>query len=719
MTANKSLYKSLMLSILILLSINIPAQGRQTDNVQNRKAETVSDTINTKPSSQTKIYGGIGSDFAKTRFGTSPVLYLSGFDTEFGTKKYSAYLSLNSGNIPSFENPDFMHWFDRFNIYNRRTNGRAGINFKFGNNYLSVRYDFSDYFSKEHQNSDYIHLHTSGNISGLGDYALSENGRNHKIIAELGLNKTKAGDFKFVTTGIFRNGNKNWLDTEIVSDNRETKRTSSANSLRTDDAGIIENIGWVWNRHRFIKPSVNATLVFQKNRNLEHNLDTSLNSFYNRDLHKNGSVRIFNANIRGNVDFILRKKDKKETILSAGLLGGYTNILKLQDAYNDMLAGNKTDTVNTINFLWQVKNAGIFSNIRHKTQNNDYQAGIEFTFTRQSVNSIFPTQIIKDYDYIFASPFVKISLAKKLNMEYRLSQILPTVEQLRPKITDVSPLFLSGGDPRLKRSIVHNFNIEYNTSFSEGDKFSARLRHSRTYNGIVTKIIYFTNNQTLPLYDKYRAKAGTFLTTFANAPREYETEANLHYEKKFGKFIGISADLGGISKQVPMYQENNLLLLKETNPYGTASLRARARNIDINASIKASYNVNKADDGDFLYSMLNINPSVKATYSFLERYSISALYSYNLYGMADEGVFRNIRSELVRNNIPRKISYNILNLSFGVKLLRNKNLDLRISGYDLLDSAMFTKFDNGVNFLRTSGFRTYQRSIIISFIYNI
>lgn len=136
---------------------------------------------------------------------------------------------------------------------------------------------------------------------------------------------------------------------------------------------------------------------------------------------------------------------------------------------------------------------------------------------RQKDDERFPLDAEFNHSYLDLQPEIRYR-GHLSSFSIAGQSIIPSLEQTRDRITDTNPLVLSGGNPNLRQAYMVNANaldnifMDKKTGFNLGYGVGA----SCTFNPIVTRTYYFTQDTALPEYDGYVARKGAILNTFVN-----------------------------------------------------------------------------------------------------------------------------------------------------------------------------------------------------------
>jgi hypothetical protein len=252
------------------------------------------------------------------------------------------------------------------------------------------------------------------------------------------------------------------------------------------------------------------------------------------------------------------------------------------------------------------------------------------------------------------------SRTKNVNFNYRTSTSQPSLTQLQPvlDLSNINNLYI--GNPDLKRSYTHNFNLRYFSSkFITQKNFFAFLNASVTDNSIVN-------------YDSILANR-TILTKPVNVNGVYRINGNASYGfglKKIHSRINLGMN-AGLSNNVSYSNAVlNTIVVKSIGP-----------------SLSYNYQLNEIIDVDlssrYAYSITNnhINPSLNTHY-------LTRVYTADVTNYLPWSLVLN-QSLNYTINSGRAAGYNtaipIWNASFSKLFLKNKRAEVKLSAYDLLN----------------------------------
>lgn len=275
-----------------------------------------------------------------------------------------------------------------------------------------------------------------------------------------------------------------------------------------------------------------------------------------------------------------------------------------------------------------------------------------------------------------------VDKSKYMEFRYNGSASLPSLNNLQEVITQ-SGNSLSTGNPNLKQSYTHSFNLRYNTANVEKSTNFWSFVDARIVRDNVSYLTeYFDADTTLLVNGGYESlvQAGSQLRTPVNMDGAATIRSMAGYSFAF-RPLGININLmGGYEyNRMPSYSydkstKENLLNYANTHGgnfrVGFVSNISENVDFDISSFTRLSYVHNSALENRRTW---NENVTARLNVIFLKSVTWNTDFSWRYqHVMGDRGSTTN--------------SY-VWNMGVGYKFLRRKQAELRVTMYDLLDQS--------------------------------
>ncbi len=284
-----------------------------------------------------------------------------------------------------------------------------------------------------------------------------------------------------------------------------------------------------------------------------------------------------------------------------------------------------------------------------------------------------------------------------VSLRYGLSSQLPNITQLRPEVSDDNPYFLISGNPNLKETTVHAFNLHHEFRFNDyGRMLLCEMEGSILQNSIANRTRYFKESTYLPDWN-YTAMANSSFSSYENMNGAWTMQGHLTY----------SYPLDKIKSRANFMLSGNY----EHTPYYYDEVRDVARIRSYNASVAFSTNLipkthislNLGSNSQYASHKVNRQESRVRNYRIITNLNLKSIGKYGFarlyyaYRLRDDRMLHTKRVE------------NVLNLYAGVKLFKRRG-ELSLTAYDLLRSYKkmgVTMRDNYTSFTESENYGRY------------
>ena len=257
-------------------------------------------------------------------------------------------------------------------------------------------------------------------------------------------------------------------------------------------------------------------------------------------------------------------------------------------------------------------------------------------------------------------------------LSYYTSSALPSIEQLRPQINDLNPLYLTTGNPQLKNPYTHWLQFTYYSPTSKkGATFRGAINFQATDNSITSKSQFFNTATLLPQNDNYLAPANSTLYTYENVNGSMSLTTDMEYNRRLLAIRSTLRLFGQYSfARQPSYVGNVLNTMSSNQGSLHASLTgtlSKSARLTLEALGAYTYSRNtERQDNKFTTQSVSASIDIR----FLKQGFFKANYQYSGYHFI--------------TNTGSDISNHILNVLAGCYFYK-KNGAISLSVYDLLN----------------------------------
>lgn len=333
-----------------------------------------------------------------------------------------------------------------------------------------------------------------------------------------------------------------------------------------------------------------------------------------------------------------------------------------------------------------------------------YSVDVGFEYARQKYENVLPYEDVNDKGYLTFVPNVHIGyyngLGGNTNLRFAIIPGLPSSQQVSSRFDDLNPMFVSTGNPDLKKSV--NYKLSINGSYLLGQKHSLGFVAGCGWvdDRIMPVTRYFPESVSVR---GYRMPAGSTLTTYDNVDGSVAANAHISWNSMISALklltdMSVNYDFA----REPSYVEDRQNLAHRHSPRLSLDVRTNFSTryvLSVNSTTSASFVSNtEFDDVSYLDQIV----SVKSTNNMTSWAFFNAEYVYTL------------REPL--KNTGSKIQDHMLNAILGFKL-PGSGFEINLSCYDILDRT--TSFKTAVlqNYTQTSFSPDFGRIWMVSFVY--
>lgn len=395
-----------------------------------------------------------------------------------------------------------------------------------------------------------------------------------------------------------------------------------------------------------------------------------------------------------NNSFNWSNSDKK-TYLYDELTGDYIDI--------DEALSNVFDR----NYLRNNASLGYSYNVKDKIS---FSVNAEYQNATLKNNQTFPSTKLFERKYSFNSPTANLRLDYYFSKNSRLGLFfngrpnLPTVTQLQDVVDNTNPLQITTGNPNLNQSYNSMFGMNY--TFSNPEKstsINAFFFGTNEMNSITNTTRRLSDDEYI---NGVLVQKGARVSSPVNANGLWSVRSGVFYSLPFPA-IKCNFTVGGrySYSRMPSYIDNVKSFSRENN--GMISLKLNSnisKDLDFTLTSRTSLSVAKnsiSNQNDNTYIRENIG--IKANWIIYKGIFVNVDYSYNFYHYSV--------------NAPEDPNFSMLNAGIGKKMLKNQNLEVRLSGFDLLNQSKALRHTVSAEYVEDSRTNVLQRYLMMTVAY--
>jgi hypothetical protein len=470
-------------------------------------------------------------------------------------------------------------------------------------------------------------------------------------------------------------------------------------------------------RHAFAKKgrtfSINATPTITKNQG-ESSLYT-INNFYGDTLtgdtidQRSNTLRN-GASINGNVSYT--EPLNKNNFLLVNYTGSYT------DNYSSKRTNNRDDITDQYSL-----EDSLLTNV-FKNNYQSQSAGLGYRFQKEkfnfSLNGAYqwaqltkyqevPTKytLSKTFESVLPSAQMqyKFSAKKNLRLNYRTSNNAPSIDQLQDVINNSNSLQLSTGNPDLKQDFQQNLNIRYSgVNTDKATSFFALIsgNYSDNYIGNSTLIA----NQDTVVYNDIFLQKGSQIIRPVNLNGYYSLRSFVNYTFPISKLkTNFSVNVSGNYTNIPGLINTDINYAKTaTGALGLVLSSNISEKIDFTISSNSSYsNILNTLQTSSNTTYFNQNSKVKVTANPYKGLVLQTEYTNTYYSGLTSAFNQSI---------------SLWNAAIGYKFLKNRQAEIRLTVYDILNQNNSVSRTNTDSYIQDSQTNVLNRYYLVTFTYN-
>ncbi len=531
---------------------------------------------------------------------------------------------------------------------------------------------------------------------------------NNKLDAFYDLQLDSLSSMKITVNGSATKGHSVAAYTsESLNEAQDPVNTSKRN-LSSDGTKGAFNSSLLWRKKFQKKGRTISVNIDEKYDNSETNgFVKSYNDFYNSlgdkfrtdtiDQKKESKANTLSFNSR----IAYTEPLSKKVFLEMNYAFRVTNSEALRNSFNKTTGTDPKYEVrdslysNDYSFLINTHTAGLTLKVNNDKLVYSFGSGVSLSDFRQKdlrTNSLYKYS----YTNLFPRANIRYNIAtqKRISFTYNGNTRQPTLDQIQPIRENTDPLNIQIGNPNLKQSFNHTFNLSYN----DYKVLTSRNIYISTYANVTDNAISMASNVD---------SVGRRTNQFVNVKGNYNANLWGGYWFKLKKLnVNIGLNFGG-----------------QLNRYN--SFVNGQKNINDNYSYNFGFNLNYDKENKFSFyfapratrnhSVSSLRKDVVTKYWTSEsELGGNVILPWKMEFTSDVNI--NIREKT--SIFDRNLNSVKWNAYLGKKFLKNKTAELKLCVLDVLNQNIGFSRDASSNFISENTYNTVRRVWLITFTYN-
>jgi len=316
-------------------------------------------------------------------------------------------------------------------------------------------------------------------------------------------------------------------------------------------------------------------------------------------------------------------------------------------------------------------------------------------------------QLSKTFESVLPSAQFQYKFSPKnnLRLNYRTSNNAPSIDQLQDVINNTNSLQLSTGNPDLKQDFQNNLNIRYsgvNTVKATSSFILLGGNYSNNYIGNSTLIA----NRDTTVYNNISLKRGSQITRPVNLDGYYSLRSFINYTFPIKKIkTNLSINLSGNYTNIPG-------LINSNTNYAKTATGGLGLIFSSNISEKFDFTISSNSS----YSNINNTLQTSSNTTYLSQQSKLKININPWKGLVLQSEYTNTYYSGLTSAYNQSIS--LWNAGIGYKFLKDKQAELRVTVYDLLNQNNAVSRTNTDSYIQDSQTNVLNRYYMLTFTYN-
>jgi Outer membrane protein beta-barrel family/Carboxypeptidase regulatory-like domain len=354
------------------------------------------------------------------------------------------------------------------------------------------------------------------------------------------------------------------------------------------------------------------------------------------------------------------------------------------------------------------QNAGIGYLMRRRQLNLSANLAYQATTLHNEETLPQPGSLSATYHELLPSFMLNNNLEghRNLRLSFNTASRIPTIGQLQNVVDNSNPLVLTTGNPALEPSVDQTLLCRYSATDvtrARGLFLLFSVQHTQDYIGSST----FTASRDSVLPSGVLLRAGSQLVTPVNLPDAWTANSFVTYSHPLKPLKSVMNLNAGVTySQTPGLANEIESIAHTTAPSGGVVFSSNiSENVDFTVSYSGAYNI--------------VRNGTDATQNS-NYYSHNAGLKLNLIGWHGI-VFRNELTNNLISGLTPAYDQNVWlwNLGLGQKLMKDRRLELRLTGTDLLDQNRSTSRTVTDTYVQDTRNQTLGRYVMMNVTYTL
>ena len=598
---------------------------------------------------------------------------------------------------------------------------RAGVSYTkhwnnrlFGNT-LQLRYYFNHKYTRDASRTitEYFETENSPLMRQIDSVFSGNSEMKHYMTASLNLLDTPWKSFYIGASGSF-SGRNRFTENLSMQDNVAVQTLSrhENSSFRGRDWDVEGEVRWTNNDPVKWRPEIEMSVDAGRNSSLSWTVDTLKTSFLKRQLSSDAYGNKIKTQLLLSLESNLIN-DKRHTLdLKLSAKAEYNRDRSRQMSVDewDVL----TPVMDMANSYDYTRNEVIVSGIGAITYSTSKQLNITGNISLHGKGMLndetIPATFSKRKNFIYPEYEFDMRLPHG-QVESHLYGNTPSIEQISNRISDSTPLVLTGGNPDLGQSynwvVSGQYNKETETTKKGITQFlSINASTTCQFRPIVSNVIYFDKDTVLDRWDGYTARAGARLNTFSNASRpSWNIGFNGRYDVSFKyDIVKLRFNFSSRYAQTSQFNGNTEIWIGDWNSsLNMLCIYKPSTKLHIVAGPTISYLQSDDNAGRNLSSRFVYSGRLSLDWSIVRRLKLSGNYRLSGYDYI---------SGMGKNHFT-----NTLNLELKALLLKDYSLQVSVQALDLLNSGSVYTPTVTASYMTEKWCPTYGRYFLLNIKY--
>ena len=532
----------------------------------------------------------------------------------------------------------------------------------------------------------------------------------HDGAITLKLNDTPIKSIEIMFGGMLSDGTGNSFHGNFTSmSGIQDSRIHQYSGSKISDYAVRSSIGWTDNDTKKWRPFVSVGAILSNNTSLNWTVDTLNTSYLKRHLSSNGYGSGVDAHMQAGTEATLTNSQQKTSKLQVCINSNYQFRKRRQLSMDEYGVDIPVmDMANSFDFTTNQFKLSLDTRFEHSMS-----SGKTMWISTSLMNvSLFDSERLPaSFDNSKHFPSIGARMrysSREMIFEASSTTIIPSVEQVRNRVSNISPTALSAGNPNIRQG----YNIQFTTLFSPlwsqnrtgtTSRLEASVGGAITFRPIVAKVRYFEKQTTLDEYDGYCAGAGSILNTFDNSP---SPRINMRGQSSFsqsfkGSQFSYKISLNDDYLHSPMYNGESLSYLDENNANISLNLNYKPSTVLRVNNVTSSGFLVSYSRGDLLSARFILRDNFRVRWFITKRIKFDTDYTFSCYNyVAGSG---------------RDFMNHFLNV--GLTTIIGRSFEIALWGYDILNSGSLYSVDVNSAMMSQTWTPTYGRNIMLQLAY--